>query len=146
VAGNQATLTATQLKTRGFPSTVSVKAGDHVVPQVTGPSASQPTGGPITVSFNEVVNGISGTSATVRKGGFPDPGPVVAGSWTCQTGAGAATSCATGQVRKASFTPTSPLDTFTSYQIELNPEGSLSVRDLGGNPFDRRLVFFFTGS
>jgi hypothetical protein len=46
------------------------------------------------------------------------------------------TSCATGTVRRATFTPTGT----TSGQlfVLLNPEHSLGVTDLAGNPVGRR--------
>ena len=116
-----------------------------MVPKVTGPSSVTPTGN-IKLLFNENVNGISGTSATLRESSFPTPGPVLAGTWTCQTGANVATNCATGQVRKATFNPTANLENFTSYEMELNPEHQLAVTDLAGNPFRRTKVYLFTSS
>ena len=74
-------------------------------PKATGPSSVTPTGN-IVLQFNENVNGISAASATLRKSTFPNPGPALAGTWTCRTGADVATNCATGQVRKATFNPT----------------------------------------
>ena len=73
---------------------------------------------------------------------YPDSGPILPGTWTCATGTGAATSCATGDVRKATFDPTADLTEFESYVMELNPEHQLAVTDLAGNPFDRAQLYF----
>lgn len=69
----------------------------------------------------------------------------MAGTWACKTVGGVTTSCATGQVRTASFTPTSSFTASTNHYIELNPEHQLGVTDLAGNPFDRYTMYFFTG-
>ena len=142
VAGNTKTLDSAALAAMGLPSQLTVQATDHVVPKVTGPSSATPTGN-IILQFNENVNGINGASATLRESSFPNPGPVLAGTWTCRTGANVATNCATGQVRKATFNPTANLENFTSYEMELNPEHQLAVTDLAGNPFRRTRVFLF---
>ena len=118
---------------------LTVRAGDHVAPSVSGPSSVAPTDN-LTLQFNENVNGINADSATLRKDGFPTPGPVLPGTWTCRTGAGAATSCATGQVRQATFDPSADLESFSSYSVELNPEHQLAVTDLAGNPFRRETI------
>ena len=103
-------------------------------------------GGPITLTFDEAVNGIRAGSPAVREY-HPDLaayGSPLAGTWTCVTGSGDPTSCATGAVRRASWTPDAPLDVPASYRLELNPEGSLDVTDLHGNPFRRVRCFSST--
>ncbi|HEY7042708.1 MAG TPA: Ig-like domain-containing protein [Nocardioidaceae bacterium] len=142
------TVTITDLagNTRDFKVTVlTVRAGDHRVPQATTPS-SIATSDPVVVTFNESVNGIDTNSATLRKVGFPNDGPKIAGAWACKTAAGANTNCKTGSVKKATFTPNAALESFTSYNVELNPEHSLGVTDLAGNPFRRYTTGVFTSS
>lgn len=143
LVGNQKEYTASALASKGWPSKVTVTAGDHVVPTVTGPSSVAPADD-VTLQFNEAVNGITADSATLRVYDFPTPGPVLPGTWTCQEAGGGATSCTTGQVRTAVFNPTADLNPFENYVVELNPEHQLGVTDLAGNPFDRREVTFFT--
>jgi hypothetical protein len=47
-------------------------------------------------------------------------------------------------VRHATFDPTSDLEASTSYAVVFNPEHTLSVTDLAGNPFHRFRFDFFT--
>ena len=99
-----------------------------------------------TVSFcrstrsNENVNGLTHRSVTVRPvdpEGTAPPQPVLAGRLTCTTRSGRVTSCTTGHVREATFEPSVRLRPNQYYLVELNPEHSLGVTDLAGNPFDR---------
>lgn len=117
-----------------IPTVLRVRALDLFTPKATIERSIVGASGPITVSFNEPVNGINADSPSVRTSGG-----TLAGSWRCFTGSGERTSCATGRVREASWTPDAPLATPGSYAIELNPEGNLDVTDLNGNPF-RRVV------
>jgi hypothetical protein len=119
-----------------------VDALDHRPPGADLPSPDEfvivKTNGPIAVHFNENVNGISNTSATLRHVNEDGTrGPAMVGGWTCTTKAGAATDCLTGRVRTASFTPEETLEFKNEYQVELNPEFTLDVTDLAGNPFRR---------
>jgi hypothetical protein len=102
----------------------------------------------VTVNFSENVNGISGSSAVVGLFDFTTSsvGTPVPGAWACFNSTNVSTSCATGNVRHAKFTPSSALTPTTQYVVALNPEHSLGVRDLAGNPFHRDLEFFFTSS
>ena len=93
--------------------------------------------GPITLTFSQAVTGINPASPTVRRSDSTGTGPPLAGTWTCFTGSGMTTSCPTGHVRTASWTPDVPLDSPASYRVDLNPEGNLDVTDLDGNPFRR---------
>jgi hypothetical protein len=131
--------TSTDLAANGWPSRLSVTAADH-----TRPHARMPwRGGPddhITVRFNEPVNGITSESATMRRvrGGQSDSyGPVRDGTWSCQDGDGAATSCESGSVRRATFAMEHPFVASRNYVLTLNPEFCLSATDLAGNPFIR---------
>jgi hypothetical protein len=117
-----------------IPTVLRVRALDLFTPRAIIDKPVVGANGPITVSFNEPVNGINADSPTVRAGG-----DTPSGSWRCFTGSGERTSCATGRVREAAWTPDAPLATPGSAVIELNPEGNLDVTDLNGNPF-RRVV------
>ena len=116
-------------------------ANDHSAPTAFVPFTA-PSAGPIKVTFTEDVNGITFPSAVVRQLlGDPeldaDPntlGPVLAGTWTCETHGSAVTDCETGQVRTAKFAPLDPLEESSYYTVILNPEFLLGVTDLAGNP------------
>lgn len=122
--------------------TITVKAGDHGVP-VAKTTSSIGVSDPILVRFNEDVNGIDTSSVTLREQTYPTQGPPVSGTWTCQNASGGTANCLTGKVRKATFTPSAPLNN-NYYQVELNPNHSLKVTDLAGNPFDRTTLSVFT--
>ena len=81
------------------------------------------------LDFDEDVTGITPSSAPVIAA---DGGAPVAGAWTCTDATGATTGCATGTVRRAAFTPAVP--TTSQLFVLLNPEHSLGVTDLAGNP------------
>jgi hypothetical protein len=131
--------TSTDLAANGWPSRLSVTAADHARPHAMMPWR----GGPddhITVRFNEPVNGITTESATLRRargGQSVSYGPVRDGVWSCQDGVGAATSCESGSVRRATFAMTHPFVASRNYVLTLNPEFCLSATDLAGNPFIR---------
>ena len=138
---------STTLRVVALPDALPPRA--HVAP---GSVFDVPLTGPVVVRFNEPVNGLTNTSGTVRieeveiTGG---EGPVITGTWdNCKTGAGAATDCLTGSVRKASFHPDTALEPGEFepqyYRLDINPEHNLDVTDLAGNPFDRFPVYFFT--
>jgi hypothetical protein len=97
--------------------------------------------GPINVTFNEPVNGITAATGTLRRliGPLRNPtyGPIVPGAWTCADDQGARTSCRSGTVQSAEFTPTHPLKPSENYSMTLNPEHSLGLTDLAGNPCKR---------
>jgi hypothetical protein len=140
-AHNPRDVSAAALANRGFPHSVSVTAGDR-----SGPSAVVANNGAVPVNavrvdFSEIVNGITTVNSTIRT---DDTGTLVAGSWACKTWSNAATSCRTGNVRHAFFTPTDPLSSATFYRLEINPEHTLGVRDRGGNPFYRNVDIFST--
>jgi hypothetical protein len=116
---------------------LKVRARDNTTPRVSEHSTHIPSSGPLTLVFNEPVRGISSDSITVRNHPYPDLGSVVDGSWSCARGDGERTSCLTGRVRSAAWTPLVPLHARATYLVELNPEGVLDVMDLAGNPFRR---------
>jgi hypothetical protein len=140
-ARNVRDVSAGALASRGFPHSVSVTAGDHSGPsEIVANNGAVPVNA-VKVNFNEIVNGITTVSSTIRT---DDTGTLVSGSWACKTGSNAATSCRTGNVRHAFFTPTDPLSSATFYRLEINPEHTLGVRDRGGNPFYRNVDIFST--
>jgi hypothetical protein len=126
----------------------AVQAVDHVAPSADLPDpdagVTVKPGGPLVLPFYENVNGISTTSAVVREElADGSPGPVVQGSWICQTGTAAPTDCMTGTVRTARFTPTNGFTVAHWYDVELNPEFTLGITDLAGNPFRRAVGSFY---
>ena len=145
LASNQRMYDASALAAKSWPSSLAVQAGDHLVPSVDGPSGVGPAEN-IVLTFDEAVNGINADSATLRHYDYPDSGPILPGTWTCATGTGAATSCATGDVRTATFDPTADLTESDNYVLELNPEHQLAVTDLAGNPFNRQQVYVFVSA
>jgi hypothetical protein len=122
-----------------------VRARDNTTPQVSDYSRRIAPTGPLTIHFNEPVNGVSSRSITVRSNPYPHIGPEESGTWSCVRGDGSNTSCLTGRVRTAHWTPDAPLEPDTVYLIELNPEGVLDLVDLAGNPFRRLTMHTGTG-
>jgi hypothetical protein len=140
---------AGELNKRGWPSTLRVLTRPDAAPPTAHLAESRgvPLAGPVTVMFGEPVNGLSDTSVTVQRDNpdtGADPGPLLDGNWLCRTGSGTATSCTTGRVRKATFRPAAPFHPNQYYLVTLNPEHSLEVTDLAGNPFDRDGLLLFT--
>jgi hypothetical protein len=112
--------------------TLAVTARDNLVPQVVRTYVS---GAPV-LSFSEDVTGITATSATV----YDDAGNDVAGAWSCTDVTGAVAACSVGSVRTATFTPVPSFAATGPLYVELNPDGSLGVTDLAGNPVGRRYI------
>jgi hypothetical protein len=139
-AGNVGSYTSEDLTDLGFPSRVAVRANDTQLPSATGPQGTITADGDITVRFSEKVNGINADSAALVLNAFSDNPVTLPGTWTCTTRDGADTSCATGEVRRATFDPESDLLPGQDYLVVLNPEHQLSITDLAGNPFDRYFV------
>jgi serine protease len=109
--------------------TLQVTTRDNVVPIVA--RAADAAGDPV-LTFSEDVTGVTATSATAHDAA----GAAVPGTWACADATGAVVSCATGALRRATFTP-HPSAAGQIY-LTLNPEGSLGVTDLAGNPVGRR--------
>jgi hypothetical protein len=140
-AGNRRTYRPEQLARHAWPSSVDVLARDHSLPEV---SADKLPSRVLVVRFDEDVVGIGTGSVHVYRGSrminddlWSEPSQPRPGTWTCTDGTGAASSCRTGPVRTATFTPS----TDKSFnEVQLNPEHHLGVRDLAGNAFDRSIV------
>lgn len=114
-----------------------VRRPDNLPPRPTDITYRIDPGGPLKMGFNEIVNGISHTSVTVRRSNWPDPlGDPVAGTWACTGIDGEPTSCTTGRVTGATWTPQTPLEP-GSYRVTINPDGVLDVTDLAGNPVNK---------
>ncbi|MFY9913727.1 MAG: Ig-like domain-containing protein [Nocardioidaceae bacterium] len=140
LAGNTSSFPAKALSARHFPTSVSVNAGDHVAPVARLQGTPSTTG--VTLKFSESVHGIDTTTAVVQHDPYGTPADV-SGSWACKNGAGGTTSCVTGKVRTATFTPTTNFTQFDSYGVVLDPEHTLGATDLAGNPFPYRQVTYF---
>jgi hypothetical protein len=113
----------------GLP-TLEVVANDNLAATVVRTSTA--SGTPV-LDFDEDITGITPASAPVIAA---DGGAPVAGAWKCTDVTGATTSCADGSVRRATFTPAAPAS--SQLFVLLNPEHSLGVTDLAGNPVGRR--------
>jgi hypothetical protein len=121
-AGPRQSYNATQLAENGWPSRIAVTATDHIVPSFGTTFRPVPLVGPITVWFNESVNGINPSSAVVSRSiGDFDHGPPIAGTWACRDRTGARTDCQTGIVMVARFWPTDPLSPRRKSVVTLNP-------------------------
>jgi hypothetical protein len=118
---------------------IPVRHPDHRAPEFGVTTASVPPGGPVTIAFDEAVNGVSDTSATVQQWDGADGryGEPLAGSWSCSGRDHQPVSCDAGHVRTASWTPVWPLGSPTHALVVLNPAGTLELTDLHGNPFVR---------
>jgi GH25 family lysozyme M1 (1,4-beta-N-acetylmuramidase) len=89
---------------------------------------------PVGAAFNEVVRPVTTSNFVLTLAGSSTPLP---GSLTCRDGGGAVVACATGNVRKATLTPSSPLIPGQYYSAQVNPSGaSPKVADLDSNPVD----------
>ena len=147
LSGHRRSYGAARLAEEGWTSRIAVTAADHIPPIAGVGFRPVPVTGPITVRFSEDVNGITTTSVLVRRlvGDF-DHGPPLPGAWVCRDTAKSLTDCETGSVRVARFRPTAPLEARREYLLTLNPEFSLGVTDLAGNPYAGEELFVFTAS
>ena len=106
--------------------------------QFQAPESQVPPGGPAVLTFGEAVTGITANSIPIRPFD-PDSPPVtepvapIPGTWTCRDAAGTTVDCTTGAVRTATWTPAALLVPGV-YVADLNPEHTLDVTDLAGNP------------
>jgi GH25 family lysozyme M1 (1,4-beta-N-acetylmuramidase) len=103
----------------------TVPSPDTVAPVA---SLATPTGvaGPVTVSFSEIVNGVTRTNVTLSGLGS-GPVPSALGCWSKR----APVDCAVGNVITAVLTPIDPGE---GYAAEVNPPGTTPVADRAGNP------------
>jgi hypothetical protein len=105
------------------------------------PASAGPTES-VSFVFNEDVTGVSDASAPVRSTeagmGFSTgvPPPAQPGAWACTSANGVPVDCATGSLRRATWTPHVALTVGQSYGVDFNPEHILDVLDLAGNPID----------
>jgi len=118
---------------------VDVTASDTLPPRPTAGISAD--GRALTVAFDEPVTGVSDASALVYTGTTEQPyllNQRLDGRWTCQDIAAQPTDCAGTAVRWAEFAPAVPLRAGMGYEVRLNPEFTLDLRDLAGNPVDRQ--------
>lgn len=110
---------------------VTIPSPDTTPPtaQVTPPAD---LGGAFTVSFDEVVRGVTAGNVAL----YPTDAPVpVASALRCRSGKGVVVDCATGNVRTVLVRPTAPLIPGQGYRAVVNPQGVVPlVVDRSGNP------------
>ncbi|MEO7979903.1 MAG: hypothetical protein ABI807_03240, partial [Sporichthyaceae bacterium] len=111
--------------------TLQVTAPDNLVPRVVRTTTADNR---VVLDVDADVIGITPASAPVHA--LAD-GSQVVGTWTCTDAAGVAVSCATGALRKAVFTPHPTFAAVGQLVVVLNPEHSLGITDLAGNPVGR---------
>lgn len=85
---------------------------------------------PLRVTFDEPVHGLTTSNIVLR----PKHGHLVAATLRCSNASGARTSCATGQVRRATLTPKASLDRGKTYVAIVDPAGAPPVIDRVRNP------------
>jgi GH25 family lysozyme M1 (1,4-beta-N-acetylmuramidase) len=103
-------------------------------PDTTAPVASValPTGvqGPITVSFSEIVQGVTSDNVALRTA---DAAVTVPASLTCWSQTGKQADCLTGKPVTAVIEPLDPLVPGESYAVDVNPADVAPVVDRSGN-------------
>jgi GH25 family lysozyme M1 (1,4-beta-N-acetylmuramidase) len=110
---------------------VTIASPDTAAPVAT---LATPTGvvGPLTVSFSEIVHDVTKANVAVTALGT---GSTVPSTLTCWSRRGARVDCATGNVKTAILTPSSPLIPGQTYTAAVNPAGVVpQIVDLAGNP------------
>jgi hypothetical protein len=129
-----------QLTRHGWPRDLPATTGDRARPEYreTDGTGQIDLGGPLEIHFLEAVNGIDTSSAVVTT----SSGAGISGLWQCFDAAEGQADCLTGEVFRAAFTPQAPFEKFGAYDLILNPEHSLQVVDLAGNPFLREQVWY----
>ncbi|MFB3739038.1 MAG: GH25 family lysozyme [Candidatus Velamenicoccus archaeovorus] len=108
---------------------VTIPSPDTVAPVAT---LGTPTGvlGPVTVSFSEIVHGVTPQNVLITAQGSP-----VASSVTCWSKRGVQVDCTSGKVITAIVTPAEPLLSGQTYEAAVNPTGvTPPVVDRAGNP------------
>jgi GH25 family lysozyme M1 (1,4-beta-N-acetylmuramidase) len=112
-------------------SLVTIASPDTAAPVAT---LATPTGvvGPLTVSFSEIVHDVTKANVAVTALGT---GSTVPSTLACWSRRGARVDCATGDVKTAILTPSSPLIPGQTYTAAVNPAGVVpQIVDLAGNP------------
>ncbi|MGH2635685.1 MAG: GH25 family lysozyme [Actinomycetota bacterium] len=102
-----------------------------VAPPVATITAPGEVDDPVTVSFNEVVRGVTPGNVVVLS---TDTATTVETSSTCRSGKGVVVECGTGNVRTVELLPLVPLVPGEAYEALVNPAGSEPVADRSGNP------------
>lgn len=128
------------------PMRLRVRAGDNRAPTVTEQGHPRPVPGPFTFRFNEAVHGLRARSVSIHSDDGAMLGPELRGTWRCARRNGSPTSCRSGKVRSAAWTPEAPLESDATYRATFNPEHILDIRDLHGNPLRRNQLLFFTSA
>jgi len=110
---------------------VTIPSPDTVAPVAT---LATPTGvgGPLTVSFSEIVHDVTKANVAVTALGTVSTVPSTLACWSRR---GAQVDCATGNVITAILTPSGPLIPGQTYTAAVNPAGVVpQIVDLAGNP------------
>jgi GH25 family lysozyme M1 (1,4-beta-N-acetylmuramidase) len=110
---------------------VTIPSPDTVAPVAT---LATPTGvgGPLTVSFSEIVHDVTKANLTVTAVGT---GSTVPSTLACWSRRGAQVDCTTGNVITAILTLSGPLIPGQTYSAAVNPAGVVpQIVDLSGNP------------
>jgi len=110
---------------------VTIPSPDTAAPVAT---VATPTGveGPITVSFSEIVHGVTKANVAVTALGTTSTVPSTLACWSRR---GERVDCSTGMVNTAIITPSGPLIPGQSYTAAVNPAGVVpQIVDLAGNP------------
>lgn len=117
---------------------LAMDANDHSRPVVVDLRRSPPAAGPVVATFSEDVQGITAETMQVRpKSSRSTP---VAGRLDRLDETRTPTDCRAGPVRIARFVPDARLHVIT-YELVINPPGTLGVTDMSGNPAQRVLEF-----
>ena len=121
--------------------TLTVQAKDRELPRAS--MAFTQTANSATINFSEKVDGVS--TSSVRFSSVSTPLAFLPmDTVTCypeKNLGGTPVDCLTGDVRSAAFVPSTPFST-GSYYATINPEGTLDVTDLAGNPFHQFQLIF----
>jgi GH25 family lysozyme M1 (1,4-beta-N-acetylmuramidase) len=110
---------------------IIIPSPDTVAPIAT---IATPSGvvGPVTVSFDEIVRGVSDDSLSLK---LASSGVPVDATISCASKAGDQVNCATGKLIVAVLEANEPLVPGQSYQVVVNPAGTIApIVDRGGNP------------
>jgi GH25 family lysozyme M1 (1,4-beta-N-acetylmuramidase) len=103
-----------------------------VVPPVVSFSPPADVGDPLTVTFDEVVRGVSAANVSIR---VTSTGATLEVATTCRSAKEAVVDCATGNVRTVVLQPIVPLVPGETYEAVVNPVGTPApVVDRSGNP------------
>lgn len=133
---------------REFRAVLDLRPPDNARPLAVVSGYKAPAAGPITVHFDDLVTGLRSVIVypDAIAGGYDrympvEPPAPVPGTWSCRDDASRLVPCADGVFRSATFVPQAPLQPGTDYVIDPNPEHTLDLIDLAGNP---GLGAFFT--